>query len=256
MITITNCNWAFQQNQSNSMEKDTGYVVLQVDDNTRMRAYTSVSSGKQPSRSILVFQEAFGVNGYMRSIADRFADLGFRAIAPELFHRGGDGLELPYTDFEKVRPHLQAVTTEGLEADIRAAYEWVVAQPGADPGQIACIGFCMGGRVSWIADSILPLKAAISFYGGGIAPGLISRAGDMHAPILMFWGGLDQHIPAEQTRSVASALDQAGKPHIHIEISYADHGFFNDEKPSFQPQAAAESWSLVQAFLDQKLGRP
>ncbi|HUX84410.1 MAG TPA: dienelactone hydrolase family protein [Chitinophagaceae bacterium] len=238
------------------MEKKTGYVELQVDDGTRMLAYTSIPSGKQSSKSILVFQEAFGVNSHIRGITDRFAGLGFRSIAPELFHRDGDGLELPYTDFEKVRPHVQAVTTEGLEADVRAAYQWVRAQPGADPDQIACIGFCMGGRVSWIANSLLPLKAAISFYGGGIVPGLISRASDMHAPILMFWGGLDKHIPSDQTRLIASSLDQVGKPHIHVEISYADHGFFCDEKPSFQPAAAAESWAMVLAFLEQKPGHP
>ena len=94
------------------------------------------------------------------------------------------------------------------------------------------------------------LRAAISFYGGSIAPALLPRAANLHAPMLFFWGGLDKHIPQEQIRSVIDAVKAAGKPYINVEISDADHGFFCDARPSYNPVAAKEAWSLVTEFLE------
>jgi carboxymethylenebutenolidase len=234
------------------MDIKTSWVDLKVNDGTTMRAYTA-SPAEETSRSILVYQEAFGVNHYIRDMTERLASRGFTAIAPELYHRTAPGFECGYGDFAQVRPQMEAITTAGLEADVRAAYEWTTQLPGAASQEVACIGFCLGGRVSWITNSILPLKAAVSFYGAGIAPELITRAPDMHAPILMFWGGMDKHIPAEKTRSIAAALDNANKPHLHVEISYADHGFLCNERASYHAGAAAEAWALTLAFLDNKL---
>ena len=78
------------------------------------------------------------------------------------------------------------------------------------------------------------LRAAISFYGGGIAPALLPRAANLHAPMLFFWGGLDKHIPQDQIRSVIDAVRSCGKPYINVEISDADDGFFCDARPSVQ----------------------
>ncbi|HVB04268.1 MAG TPA: dienelactone hydrolase family protein, partial [Chitinophagaceae bacterium] len=202
---------------------------------------------------ILVFQEAFGVNGYIRDIANRFATLGYVAIAPELFHRTQPGLEAAYTDFESIRPHLQAITIEGLEQDIRASFKWLQSNHAVKPGDMVSIGFCMGGRVSYLANCILPLKAAVSFYGAGISPELSGRAGELHAPMLFFWGGLDQHITRDITQHIVKSLEEAGKPFINVDISYADHGFFCNERASYQPEAAKEAWALTLAFLQNKL---
>jgi dienelactone hydrolase len=89
-----------------------------------------------------------------------------------------------------------------------------------------------------------------SFYGGGIAPALLPRAANLHAPMLFFWGGLDKHIPQDQIRSVIDAVRAAGKPYINVDISDADHGFFCDARPSYNPVAAKEAWSLVTSFLE------
>ena len=103
--------------------------------------------------------------------------------------------------------------------------------------------------MSYLANSILPVTKAVSFYGGGIAPDLLDRAPNLHAPMLFFWGGLDKHITAEKRRAVADALTAAGKPFVHVEFSNADHGFFCDERAAYQPQAAREAWALMQEFL-------
>jgi carboxymethylenebutenolidase len=203
----------------------------------------------------LVFQEAFGVNAHIRDVTERFAREGYHALAPELFHRTAPGFECAYGNFEGVMPHVRALKEQDLDADARAAYVWLRANVGAPEIPIACIGFCLGGRVSFLANSTLPVRAAISFYGAGIAPnpmtpGSLNRARDLKAPQLFFWGGLDKHIRPEQTQSVTEALRKAGKPFVNVEFADADHGFFCDARPSYNPGAAHQAWALTRAFLN------
>ncbi|MFZ0538201.1 MAG: dienelactone hydrolase family protein, partial [Candidatus Sulfotelmatobacter sp.] len=144
-------------------------VELAVADGTRMAAYVARPKAGGAHPGLLVFQEAFGVNHHIRNVAERFAAEGYVAIAPELFHRTAPpGFEGSYTDFPAVMPHVQAVTTETAEADVRSTYDWL--RSSAKANEISSVGFCMGGRVSFIANSTVALRAAVSFYGGGIAP--------------------------------------------------------------------------------------
>ena len=238
----------------------TDWVTLQVGDATGMRAYVAKPIGGRARAGLLVFQEAFGVNGHIRDVTERFAREGYEAIAPELFHRtAAPGFEGAYNNFEAVMPHVRALREPDLEADARAAYAWLREDLAEAVTPIACGGFCMGGRVSFLTNAILPIKAAVSFYGGGIAPnpmgpGLLRRTGDLHSPQLFFWGGLDKHIGPEQTQAVVDALRQAGKTYVNVEFSDADHGFFCDVRPSYNPAAAQQAWALTHAFLNFHLG--
>lgn len=224
-------------------------VTLDVADGTTMNAYVARPAGDARAPGILVFQEAFGVNAHIRSVADRFAALGFIAIAPELFHRTGPGFEGSYTDFAAVRPHIEALTVEGMSADVDAAYGWLSGQSGADASRLAAIGFCMGGRVTYLANSRVKLAAAVSFYGGGIAPDMLPLAHQQSAPILMFWGGLDTHIPPEQYRAVADALTAAKAVHEQVVFGQADHGFFCDARASYNEIASRQAFALVKEFF-------
>jgi carboxymethylenebutenolidase len=237
------------------MTPSTEYVTLSVADGTSMRAYVSRPSGA-PKAGLIVFQEAFGVNSHIRAVADRFAGEGYLAIAPEMFHRTAPGLEAGYTDFGAVMPHMQALKDPTLEADMRAAFDWLKNGSGSPALSISAIGYCMGGRCACHAAIILPLACGISYYGGGIAPspffpGLTDRVKDLQAPVLFFWGGLDQHIGPDQVQIVNNALREAKKPHINVEFSFADHGFFCDVRASYNAEAAAEAWALTLAFLNQ-----
>jgi carboxymethylenebutenolidase len=225
------------------------YVVLPVSDGTTMNAYVARPTLSSGAPAVMVFQEAFGVNAHIRDVAARFAALGMVAIAPELFHRTGPGFNGSYTDRETIRPHMAALTREGLDADIDATFAWTRNEPSIDPNEIAAVGFCMGGRVTYMANARLPLRAAISFYSGGIAPDLLSLAPAQHGPILMFWGGLDQHITAEHYRAVADALSGAGVTHEQVLFNQADHGFFCDQRASYNPIAARQSWAMLKEFL-------
>jgi carboxymethylenebutenolidase len=225
-------------------------VKLAVADGTRMAAYVVSPEGGGPHSGLLVFQEAFGVNHHIQSVCERFAAEGYVAIAPELFHRTAPpGFEVSYTDFPAVMPHMKAVTTETLELDIRAAYEWLTANTQVKASEISSVGFCMGGRASFIANSVVPLRAAVSFYGGGIATGLLDRVAKLQAPSLFIWGGLDKHITAEHRRAVTEALSVQQKIYVNVEFSRADHGFFCDERAAYELHSARQAWALTLEFL-------
>ena len=144
-------------------EIKTEWITLNVADGTTMRAYVARPQDSVPHTGLLVFQEAFGVNGHIRDVTERFAREGYIAVAPELFHRTAPGFEGAYTNFEAVMPHIRALTDQNLEADVGSAYEWLRADPGTQGQPIACIGFCMGGRVTFLTNAVLPVRAAISF---------------------------------------------------------------------------------------------
>ena len=235
---------------------NTEYVTLSVSDGTSMKAYVAHPDGT-PKGAVLVLQEAFGVNPHIRDIAERFAREGYLSIAPELFHRTGEGVECGYTDFATVMPHMQALKDEGLAADITAAHSWLVANGSGL--KIASIGYCMGGRAAFLAGLTVPLACAISYYGGGIAnsqffPGLLGRVSELNAPVMTLWGGLDQHIGLAQVREVEDALKAAGKTYVNVTFGYADHGFFCDARAQYNAMAAKEARALTLAFLKNHVG--
>lgn len=226
-------------------------VALAVSDGTSMAAFVArPASSLAPKAGLILLQEAFGVNSHIRDVAERFAREGYLCAAPELFHRTAPGAEFGYDDFEKVRPHYEAISLPSLEADLRAACLWLQSQGCAS---IGALGFCMGGRAAYVANSVLPLKCAVSFYGARIAPDLLDRAKDQRGPILFFWGGKDAHIPCEQRKQICDAMAAAGKPYVNVEFAAADHGFFNDQKRVYDPACAAQAFALAKSFLKSNL---
>lgn len=229
--------------------------IIQVKDGTEMEVFIARPDSKENARrapGIMVLQEAFGVNSHIQDVARRFAREGFVAIAPELFHRTAPkGFTAGYEEFESVKQHLFRVTQDHLEADAHASFEFLQRDEQVDPENIFCIGYCLGGRAAFIANSILPLRAAVSYYGGGIAPTFLELAKKQHAPILFFWGGLDAHIPPEQHQAVCASLRAAEKPFVNTEISDANHGFFCDERKSYQAKAAQYAWGATLSFIQQ-----
>jgi carboxymethylenebutenolidase len=240
------------------MEITSAYVQLSVNDGSTMRAWVARPKEQGAYPGLLVFQEAFGVNAHIRDIAGRFAREGFVAVAPELFHRTGAGFDGRYDDFPSAVPHMKALNDASMGADLRAAHDWVRGSIGAEL-PIFAIGYCMGGRAAFLAALTLPLAGAVSYYGGGIAPnatnpGLLGRASGILAPLLLFWGGRDKHIPPEQVRAVTDALRATGKNFVNVEISNADHAFFCDARASYSPAAALLAWPLTLAFLRARSG--
>jgi carboxymethylenebutenolidase len=234
---------------------DGTYVTLEVADGSQMRAFVARGDGAGRLPGILLFQEAFGVDAHIRDVAGRFATAGVVVVAPEFFHRTATpGFEGRYDDFPTVMTHIHALTVEGMTADITAAHARLAGESSVDDSRIAAVGYCMGGRAAYLANAAVPLAASVSYYGGGIAEGLLGRAPDLHGPQLFFWGGRDKRITPDHHRAITDALRAAGKTFVNIEFSDAEHGFFNDRRAPHHPAAARESWALVLAFLRDHVG--
>jgi len=231
-------------------------VQLKVSDGTPMQAFAAMPESK-PQTGILVFQEAFGVNGHIKNVARRLAQEGYLAIAPELFHRTlPPGGEIPYptsSDFSAVMPHINAITREGSLADFQAAYDWLKGELKSD--NIGCIGFCMGGSASFTANSRLPLKAAISYYGTRILQNL-DLVSEQKGPLLLVWGGKDKGTPPEKLMELTNTLKSAGKDFVNAEFSEAGHAFNCDDRPAYHPASAATAWGMTLAFLKRHLTAP
>lgn len=239
--------------QTGERTESGSWVTVKVDDAADMRMFVARPSGEGPHRAIIVMQEAFGVNAHIRDVTTRFAREGFVAVAPELYHRTGTGVEGRYDAFAEMGQHFHALTTEGIVADAKAAHRWIVSQPDVDAARVASIGYCLGGRASYLANSTLPLAAGVSYYAGGM-PSVLDRVGGVHGPHTFFWGGRDTHITAEQKNAVVDAFQKAGKTFTNVEFSQANHGFFCDQRSAYEPTAARESWALTLAFLSDYTG--
>ncbi len=224
------------------------YVELSVADGGSMRAW--FAQPKEAAKAgLMVFQEAFGVNSHIRSLTDRFAKAGYAAIAPELYHRSSPGFEGKYDDSAPSIALARQLTTEGLQHDIRATHGFLRERVNAN---IVCVGYCMGGRVSFLANTSVPVRAAVSYYGGGL-DGVIDRAAECSAPMLFFWGEKDKHITGEHRQKVAKGMHASQHPSAQVTFSDADHGFFCDQRASYNPAAARLSWDLTLSYFEQYL---
>jgi len=225
-------------------------IELKVPGSSAMQAYVARPASDGPHPGLMVYQEAFGVNSHIREVADRFAAQGYVAVAPELFHRTAPpGFEGSYADFPSVMSHFQAMTNDAAEEDVKATYEWLRSNSEVNDSAISSVGFCLGGRVSFLANTAVPLRKAVSFYGGGIAPGLLDRAAQLSAPALLIWGGLDKRITADHRKAVTDALDARLKVYVNVVFSNADHAFFCDQRPAYEPVSARQAWALTLEFL-------
>jgi len=217
------------------------------------------ASGKTDApRAVIVVQEAFGVNDHIRSVADRFADEGYLAVAPQLFHRDGSP-EIPYDDFSLAMPFMANLTMQGITNDLNATTDFL-ATLGYHAPNIAAVGFCMGGTVAFFAATLGTVGAAASFYGGGVATGrfgfppLVELAADLKCPWLGLYGDLDQSIPVEQVEALRAATDAVSVPTEIVRYAEGQHGFHCDARPdSFNEAAASDARQRALAFFAEHL---
>jgi carboxymethylenebutenolidase len=204
--------------------------------------------------AVIVLQELCGVNSHIRDVARRVAGLGFLAVAPDLFHRSAKRFEGSYDDMAPSLEQAQQMTPAGLVADLRAVEGWLAADAQVDESRVAAWGFCMGGRVALRANIVLPLRGAVSFYGG-TSDAVQGDLASSHGPLLLAWGGRDLHIASAMRRSLVGALLEAKKTYVDLEFGDAGHGFFCDERSSYHPASARQAWAITRAFLDDCLGQ-
>lgn len=196
-----------------------------------------------PARAALVVvQEIFGVNAHIRSVADRFAEAGFIALAPALFDPIERGVALDYDQpgIAKGRELTAALGFDRAVALVAAAADLLQAQ-GLRTG---VVGFCWGGSVAFLANTRLGLPA-VSYYGGRTVPLLDEPT---RAPMLFHFGDRDPIIPAD-----AVAAHRAKQPTATIHVYPAGHGFNCDARPDYAADSAALAWQRTLAFFEEAL---
>ncbi|HXC52929.1 MAG TPA: dienelactone hydrolase family protein [Candidatus Limnocylindrales bacterium] len=210
---------------------------------------------------VLVYQEIFGVNHHIKSVADRVAAEGYVALAPELFYRTAPGIELGYDADGLARGIglMQQVRPQEIQADVSAAYDWLRGRSDVGGKGIGAIGFCFGGHMAYRTACELPIAAAASFYGGGIAGGMgpgpatVELTPKIKGRIACFFGENDGYIPASDVEKIRSALEAAGVRHEVVVYPGVGHGFFCDERPDYDEKSATDAWRRVVSLFKDEL---
>ena len=211
----------------------------------------------EPTSGVLLIHEAFGVTDHITDVARRLARLGHYVVAPDFFHRGGTGTVAPYHDIQQAIPFFRSLSgDDDLLADADTALEHLRRQ-GFEDARIGVLGFCFGGRVSFLVGARRPLGAAVTFYGGGIMkanpflpfPDLVDDAATMRTPWLGLYGAEDHGIPADEVDALERETSGAPVETRLLRYPGAGHAFHNELLPSHHERAAAAAWAEATAWL-------
>ncbi|KAB8330460.1 dienelactone hydrolase family protein [Scytonema tolypothrichoides VB-61278] len=236
-------------------------IVNLSQDLLQIEAYLAQPSEEGSYPGVVVLQEIFGVNSHIRDVTERIAKEGYLAIAPALFQRVARGFETGYTkediDAGKKYAWEQTKASE-LLSDIQKAVEYLKILPNVKQDGFGCIGFCFGGHVAYLASTLPDIKATASFYGAGIpnrTPGggnpTIMLTPEIKGTLYTFFGMEDASIPVEQVDQIEAELEKYNIPHRVFRYDGADHGFFCDQRASYNSIAAADAWEQVKQLFKQ-----
>jgi carboxymethylenebutenolidase len=228
-------------------------LVLESADGNRFAAFAA-GPDTPPRCGVVVLPDVRGLHRFYEELALRLGEQGVAAVAIDYFGRtagiGKRDEDFPYGD------HVPETTAAGIQADVGAAVAHLRADAGAET--VFTIGFCFGGRHSWLSTAGgHDLAGAIGFYGStgprNGEPGPIQRAGELAGPILALMGGADQAISADDVAAFDAALATAGVEHEVVVYDGAPHSFFDRKQAEFA-DASADAWRRVLAFLEAHTG--
>jgi carboxymethylenebutenolidase len=226
-------------------------LVLEARDGNRLAAFGAHPD--EPSDvGVVVLPDVRGLYRFYEELALRFAERGIEAIAIDYFGRTA-GVGKRGDDFDYM-PQVEQTTPEGIQADVGAAVEYL---RGRGVRKVFTVGFCFGGRNSWLSTAGgHGLAGAVGFYGSlgpsrwDGSPGPIARAAEFEAPILALQAGDDENITAEHNAEFEAALRAAGVEHELVTYEGAPHSFFDRKQEQFA-DASADAWQRVVAFIEQ-----
>jgi carboxymethylenebutenolidase len=207
-------------------------------------------AGRGPG--LVLWQEIFGVNAHIRAVAEQYALDGFVVLAPDAFWRQAPRVDLGYegTDRERALALMQAYGAEDARADIAASVAALRARPEVAGAKVGSFGYCMGGRLAYLAAAAGRVDAAVAFYGGGIQ-GQLDLAAAITCPLQFHYAGHDDHIPPAAVEKVRAAV--AGKvAEVHV-YPAAMHGFNCWSRAAYHAPSAALAHGRTLTFLAQHL---
>ena len=223
-----------------------------------MDMYASVPSGSGPFSAIIVSQHGGGVDRFIQTICDRFAEAGYAAVAPNLYHRIPD--EVLNGD-PRPRPW-DVLSDPDIVADINATVDFLRNHPAISGDKIGITGFCMGGRVAWLgAAANAHIRALAPYYGGNImvtwGAGEVppyELAENINCPILFHFGEVDENPSQDDMRKFDAELTRLGKPHQFYTYPGADHAFMDFTTGRYHKEASDASWPRTLEFFAAHIG--
>jgi len=224
-----------------------GKIVEFSSNGASSRGYLSKpGSGKGPG--VIVIQEWWGLVDHIKDVADRLADEGFVALAPDLYH----GKTARSRD--EAAKLFMALNIAQTEKDLRCAIRYALELEGTTGKQVGTVGFCMGGQLSlYAACANADVGACVNFYG--IHPNVHPNLANLQAPVLGFFAENDSSVTPDAARKLEGELRHAGKQvEFHI-YGGAGHAFFNETRPEVYNEVyARQSWKRMLQFFREHLG--
>lgn len=210
----------------------------------QLTGYLAFEEGGEQKPAVIVIQEWWGLNDHIKEVARRFAEAGFVALAPDLYHG------VATTEPNEARKLAMALDSAAAVSEIQQAMTWLRAQDDSN-GKVGVVGFCMGGGlVLQTAANDPTLDAAVAFYGSALNA---SDAGRVRAPVLSLLGSADR-IPADDYRAMHAVFDANGVPNEFHLYEGAQHAFFNDTRASsYAPEVAADAWDRTLGWFRRHL---
>ncbi len=226
-----------------------------------LEGYRAQPLGGGPYGGVVVIHHMPGYDEATKEITRRFAAHGYLALCPNLYSREGFGVSPD--DAAAATRAMGGVPDEQLVGDVAGAVAHLRSLPTSN-GRVGSIGYCSGGRQSFLAACSLDLQAAVDCYGafvvGTVPEGFPMKVGpivhlapDLSCPLLGLFGADDQHPSPEQTAELERALDEAGKEFEFHTYEGAGHAFFATDRPSYRPEAATDGWSRIFDFYGRHL---
>jgi carboxymethylenebutenolidase len=227
-------------------------IAIHSHDGQRFSAYHAApAQGSGPG--IVLLQEIFGINGYMRAMADRFAEEGYVVLVPDLFWRMKPGVELGYgeADFHEALGYNEALDIDLAVRDIASTLDALRALP-MQAGKVGAIGYCLGGKLAMLAAARLDLDCAVSYYGVGL-DAYIDEIASIRCPMLFHFAGDDAFCPPATRDCLLAAF--AANPQLEAHVyPGCDHAFATPERAHFDKPAATMAYSRTVSLLRRTLG--
>ena len=192
-------------------------------------------------KGIILIQEWWGLVPHIKEVADRLANEGYVVLAPDMYH--GQTASSP-DDAQKLA---MAVKIDQVEKDLRGSVDHLLSLDATTSDKVGVVGFCMGGALSLYAACINPkIAACIVYYG--IHPEVKNKIENLNVPVLGFFAEKDKGVTPERVNTLENQLKDAGKDYKFITYPDAQHAFFNDSRPAYNPDAATDSWTKMLEF--------
>jgi carboxymethylenebutenolidase len=228
--------------------------TIRTPDGGQMGAYLSVPEARS-GPGVVVLMEIFGVGPYITRATERLAELGYVAIAPDLYRRIAPGVEVDHDEagLERAYELVGRLDQQGAVQDSCTALESLRSFPEVEGHNVGVLGFCLGGSLAYHVAVAADPACAVCYYGSAIADSL-ELAAQIHCPVLFHFGGADPYIAREAADKVCGLAAEHPGWECHIQPG-AGHAFDNHEAPMFYvPEAADAAWELTKDFLARTLG--